>query len=268
MKRPKFSIITICKNEEDYIEKTIQSVINQEFCDFEFIIIDGKSTDSTLDIIEKYKEKIDLIISEKDSGIYSAMNKGISHAKGDFLCFMNANDFFYDNKTLSRVNEIIEKTPEAELIFGEGQYKDFKAQKVIQTDFSNWQTCYDIMEKYSLFHQSMYFKRELFEKFGLYREDFKIASDYFFTFKCLIKGKVKTKYINEVLSIRTNEGIGSCNKKVLYKEVRKTKNYFFPFYAKFCPIIKLLRFYHPVFYKKYVEKVLNKIKNRKKINYV
>ncbi len=95
--KPLMSIITVVFNGEKFLEQTIQSVINQTYKNIEYIIIDGGSTDGTLDIIKKYKDKIDYWASEKDEGIYDAMNKGIKVAKGKYLAFINADDWYEDN---------------------------------------------------------------------------------------------------------------------------------------------------------------------------
>lgn len=97
------TIITVCYNAEEHIEDTIKSIINQNYKYIEYIIIDGGSSDGTLDIIKKYKDKIDYFISEKDDGIYDAMNKGISKANGEYLLFLNAGDDFCDTDTLSNI---------------------------------------------------------------------------------------------------------------------------------------------------------------------
>ena len=103
----KFTIITVSLNSEMVIEKTLLSVINQKYIDYEYIIVDGSSTDKTLNIIEKYKQKITKVISEKDDGIYDAMNKGIKFAKNEWLCFLNTGDYFNNNDVLDKLNQSI-----------------------------------------------------------------------------------------------------------------------------------------------------------------
>ena len=126
----KYSIITINYNNKDGLEKTILSVINQTCQDFEYIIIDGGSTDGSVDVIKKYADRIDYWVSEPDKGIYNAMNKGIIKAKGEYLNFMNSGDCFYDNEVLSNVYQ---NGMCSEMIVGKDYHFDEKTEK----DFSS-----------------------------------------------------------------------------------------------------------------------------------
>lgn len=116
--KPLFSIVTVCLNTENLIEKTLQSVIKQTFNNKEYLIIDGISTDNTLSIIDKYKDNIDILVSEKDKGIYDAMNKAVNKANGKWIIFMNAGDTFADENTLTKVaNELNDK--KYDIIYGD-----------------------------------------------------------------------------------------------------------------------------------------------------
>ncbi len=114
----KLSIITVVLNDAAHIESTIQSVINQDFKSIQYIIIDGQSTDGTLDIIKKYKDHIDILVSEKDQGLYDAMNKGLRLATGDYVLFLNSGDRLYDNQTISK---IFSTHPDADVYYGDAQ---------------------------------------------------------------------------------------------------------------------------------------------------
>lgn len=102
-KNHKITVVTVCYNAVNEIEKTIRSVLSQTYPDKEYIVIDGGSTDGTVDIIRKYADRIDYWISEPDGGIYEGMTKGIEHATGDYINFMNAGDLFFDNHVLDEV---------------------------------------------------------------------------------------------------------------------------------------------------------------------
>jgi len=115
---PLISIVTVCLNNAKELEKTIKSVIAQKYSNKEFIIIDGSSTDGTLDIISRYKEVISCWTSEKDNGIYDAMNKGISFARGDFINFLNAGDYYYNNDVLETVASRMQLNSDAGILYG------------------------------------------------------------------------------------------------------------------------------------------------------
>lgn len=159
---PKFSIITVVFNDKDHIEETIMSVINQSFTSYEYIIIDGGSTDGTLELISKYKDKIDCILSEKDYGIYDAMNKGINHAKGSWINFLNSGDFFVNGKVLENVAKYTNN--EYNFIYGdvlvkfENEVKYLASKKFDLLNLLIWNT--------RLFcHQSTFTKKEILDLF-------------------------------------------------------------------------------------------------------
>jgi len=114
---------------ENFIERTIKSVIDQTYPNTEYIIIDGGSTDNTLNIIKKKQNRIDLILSEKDEGIYDAMNKGLDHTTGDLVYFLNARDYFYDNDVLGKVIEKANLYPDYGIIYRDYIYYDDNSQE-------------------------------------------------------------------------------------------------------------------------------------------
>ena len=121
---PKFSVITVTYNAADVLEDTIQSVITQTYHHVEYIIIDGGSTDGTLDIVERYRDRIALVISERDNGLYDAMNKGMARATGDYLCFLNAGDSFHEDDTLLQAVHGLTGTELPDIIYGETELVD------------------------------------------------------------------------------------------------------------------------------------------------
>lgn len=178
----KLSIITICYNEKN-IRKTCESIVNQSWQDFEWIVVDGGSTDGTLDILNEYKDRIDLLISEPDNGVYNAMNKGIVKANGKWLNFMNGGDAFYDN-------DVLYKT------FGEGKDYDaavlygpayFSYRKYIRLYNRPVDAQYLIADV--LCHQGTFIQKEIFTKHGLYNEELKIVSDLEKFIQCALAGE-------------------------------------------------------------------------------
>lgn len=190
----KISIITVCYNAKDTIEETFLSIVNQTYKNVELIVIDGGSTDGTLEVIDKYKENISHFVSETDKGIYDAMNKGIDFVTGDFVSFLNANDTFYDEKVLEKVAETLRENFDAEFLFGDAEYisEDKKTSRI--------QTYEGITNNFAFLannicHQSIFYKKSLFDRFGKYSNDYKIYADWAFNIKCLVENKVLAIYL-------------------------------------------------------------------------
>ncbi len=187
--KPLISIITVVYNGEKYLEETIQSVINQTYDNVEYIIIDGGSTDGTLDIIKKYEEKIDYWLSEKDSGIYDAMNKGVTLCSGDIIGIVNADDFIYRD-TLQNVAKFFSDT-DAMFTFGQLALADedgkvFDTAKSIGIDNIK----YKLFRHMPFLHPTMFVKKEVYEKLGLYNTRYKLSADYDFTLR-LVKNNIQ-----------------------------------------------------------------------------
>lgn len=183
-----FSIITVVYNDKLGLKKTIKSVLSQNIMDYnyqliEYIIIDGGSTDGTLQIIGEYKDKINYYISEPDKDLYDAMNKGIRFASGKYVIFMNAGDTFVNDKTLCQVKKILEVQNYPDFIYGDSIEisKDEKERFYKKARNHKWAW-------YGLFthHQAMFYKRKIIEDYNLqYDLKYKIAADYDFTVKFL-----------------------------------------------------------------------------------
>lgn len=195
----KVSIITVCYNAESTIEFALQSVLNQDYKDIEYIVIDGASSDMTLSIIKKYEGKIAKIVSEKDNGMYYAINKGIELATGDVVGLLHADDFYASNKIISRiVTEFQSKNIDA--VYGDLQYV-FKED--INKVFRNWNS-----NPYnpSLFlkgwmppHPTFFVKRKCYKDFGKFNTTFSISADYELMLRFLYKHNIKATYIPEVI---------------------------------------------------------------------
>lgn len=231
----KISVITVCRNTEEILEKTLESVFSQTYKNIEYVIIDGASTDGTLGIIEKYRDKISYFVSEPDTGIYNAMNKGIKAATGDVLYFLNAGDTLYDENVFADIVEEFAKNKEADLIFGDLFFVSdvntpeenllTKPNRIGKSNNILLNLCLYHM---TLPHQASFFRKELFDKCGGYREDLKLSSDYEFYLRILIKEKVLFKYTNRIVANFLLGGLGGLksNKETKQKErVLILKNY-------------------------------------------
>lgn len=191
----KISIITVVYNNATTIEHTIQSVLTQDYPWVEHVIVDGASTDGTLDIINKYRSQIGIIISEKDNGMYDAMNKGIKAATGDVIGILNSDDFFYDDQVLSQIataftNDTTLEATIGDIIFvkedNNTPLRHYNAQHWRPTKFA-W--------GYMPPHPSFFCKKELFAVYGFYKTDYKIAADYELLIRFLLVKKVRYKYL-------------------------------------------------------------------------
>lgn len=173
----KISIITVCYNAESCIEKAIQSVIGQTYKNFEYIVIDGQSTDQTLAIVNKYKGNISKIISEKDSGVFDAMNKGVNHSTGDIIYFLNSDDYFYDSNILEKIGQEFLKSPSTDILNGKVVVDVNTKNHDISAFVAPCKTKKDLLA-HGLCHQRVFAKRHLFEKYGLFNTEYKICADF------------------------------------------------------------------------------------------
>jgi len=191
----KISIITVVYNNAATIRDAIESVLKQSYADVEYIVVDGGSNDGTVDIIKSYGEKIDKFISEKDKGLYDAMNKGIKMATGDVVGTLNSDDFFYDDKVLANIAAGFEDgQPEAvigDIVFIRNASEDSILRKYSSAKWSPGRFAWGYMPA----HPSFYARRDLFERFGLYKTDYQIASDYELLIRHLLVHQVKWKYL-------------------------------------------------------------------------
>lgn len=204
-----YSIITINYNDKNGLRKTIESVIHQTFRDFEYIIIDGGSTDGSADILKEYDKHITYWISEPDKGIYNAMNKGIVQSHGKYLIFMNSADCFYNNEVLSVVKQHLND----DIVSGKaiwsnnGEFLGYQGENI---------TMYDLMHT-TLPHQATFIKRSLFTN-ALYDEKYKIASDWKFFIKALILQNCTFHHIDVIICKYDDTGISTISTDLARKE--------------------------------------------------
>ena len=194
---PKLSIITINYNNSIGLKDTVRSVLSQTSKDFEFIIIDGGSNDDSTKIIEENKSHFTYVVSEKDAGIYDAMNKGILKSTGDYCLFLNSGDTFYNSSVVEWFNNYLYNSKnEYEIIYGDSFQTGIEQPFLYKQDFT---LNYDFWYLKTLNHQAVFIKRELFDEFGLYDTQYKIAADFDFFLKVYAKKPNVFNYTDTVI---------------------------------------------------------------------
>lgn len=211
----KVTIITVCKNAQGTIEATIKSVLSQNYKNIEYIVIDGKSTDKTLNILHKYKNQISAIVSESDHGLYFAMNKGIAKSTGDILYFLNSGDQLFDNNTISNIVKVFKKT-NSDIVYGDIElYESGNQVKRIlrrQDHVSNFYLVHD-----TIYHQSIFAKKHIFKKYGKFDTRYKLQADYEWILRLIIRNNVPFYYSSQTVAIFLRGGL-SFNEIESFKE--------------------------------------------------
>ncbi|OHE09012.1 MAG: glycosyl transferase [Sulfurimonas sp. RIFOXYD12_FULL_33_39] len=218
----KVSIITVVRNNKECIKDAIESVLNQTYKDIEYIIIDGASSDGTVEIVQSYKDKISKFISESDRGLYDAMNKGLALASGDIVGILNSDDFYIDEFVIEKVVKEFESlhvdSVFADLVYVKPDNLDKTVRYYDSGHFNPQKFAYGWMPA----HPTFFVKREVYEKYGLFRTDLKIASDFDILVRFLYTHKISYSYIKEVLIKMRTGGVstnGFKSKIVLNKEI-------------------------------------------------
>ena len=203
----KVSIITVTYNSESTVRDTLESVQNQTYQNIEHIVVDGLSTDGTVDIIQEFENV--KIISERDKGIYDAMNKGIKMATGDIVGILNSDDFFFDRNVVKAIVDSF-STAEVDCIFGDVVFvSPHNLQKVVRYYSSAKWTPARFAYGYMPAHPSFYVKRSYFADIGYYNTNFKIASDFELLVRFLYNHKLTYKYLNQVMVVMRTGGIST-----------------------------------------------------------
>ncbi|PBJ08975.1 glycosyltransferase family 2 protein [Flavobacterium sp. ACN6] len=194
------TIITVCYNRKNTIEQAIKSVLEQNYNDIEYIIIDGNSTDGTKEIIETYKDKLSQYISEPDKGMYDAINKGLKLATGDVIGLMHSDDEFYDKNAISKIAARFNFDPSIDGVYGDGVYvSNDKNERLIRDRIGGVFSLKKIKEGWLPLHPTVYLKKSIIDKNGFYNLDFKIASDTEFLLRYLYKYEIRMSYINSYI---------------------------------------------------------------------
>ncbi len=208
----KFSIITVTLNSENTIRDTLNSVSSQTYKNIEHIIIDGGSTDMTHSIIRKYKKKGKKFFIKKNYGIYKSINYGIKKSKGDYICVLNSDDLFHSNQSIEKISKIISKNKSSKILLGNVAYFDnldyYKVTRFYSSyNFKRWKMKFGLMPP----HPASIIKREIYEKYGLYNENFKIAGDFELFLRLFYISKVNFKIIDNTLIRMRSGGISGKN---------------------------------------------------------
>ena len=204
----RYSIITINYNNKDGLKRTIESVLGQNYPDFEYIIIDGGSTDGSVEVIKKHEEKITYWSSEPDNGIYNAMNKGTSHANGDYLIFMNSGDCFHSPNVLSSVKDYQEDIICGKILRGNSTKPSGHHMDSI--------TFIDLMRD-ALPHQAMFIKKEVMNKYP-YDERYKVYADWKFCVEAIIIGNCSFRNIDVIVADYDIGGISANSNGRLHQD--------------------------------------------------
>lgn len=218
----KISIITVCKDAATTIRDTLESVANQSWPDIEHIIIDGLSNDNTLEIAGSYPH-ISAVVSERDAGLYDAMNKGIERATGEIVGILNADDFYSGRDVIEKVAGIF-KAVNCDALYGNLVYVDRnEINKVKRTWRSGDYQLHNLYNGWSLPHPTFFVKRSLYVQYGLYDTRFMISADYELTLRFLLKYQVSVKYLDETLVVMRTGGTSNRNLKSRFQANREDR---------------------------------------------
>jgi len=246
----KVSIITITYNSEATLKDTIESVVNQSYNDIEYIIVDGKSTDNSLSIIESYKDKISKVISEKDKGLYDALNKGIALATGDLIGIIHSDDFYTNNFVIEKIVKSIEEN-NSDAVYADLYYVDkVYTNKIFRKWKSGNYTYGQFINGWMPPHPTFFAKRSCYEKFGSFNLSFVSAADYELMLRFIHKHKIKLAYLPEfIIKMRVGgkSNVSLKNRIRANNEDRKAwiinglKPKFYTLYAK--PLRKIIQLF-------------------------
>ncbi|MBC5773483.1 glycosyltransferase [Pontibacter sp. KCTC 32443] len=245
----KVSIITIVFNNCETIADAIESVLEQTYPDIEYIVVDGMSNDGTVEIIRRYGNKITKFVSEKDSGLYDAINKGICLATGDVIGFLHSDDIFYSPESIAQIVEAF-KANNTDSIYGDLLYvKKSDTNRIVRNWISGKYNRENFLLGWMPPHPTFYVKRELYQKLGLYNTKFRSAADYELMLRYLFKHKITTTYLPEKLvkmrvggksNVTLNNRIRANQEDYQAWVINNLQPYFFTRYLK--PLRKLLQF--------------------------
>lgn len=218
----KFTVITINLNNVDGLRRTIESVVSQTFVDYKYVIIDGGSTDGSVDIIKEYENKISYWVSEQDGGIYHAMNKGVKVAKGEYLIFINSGDMLYNDTVLSDVNQQIKNE---DIIIGNVLASDTRTI-ISPPPLDGKPTMYHLFSG-AIPHQGTFVKLALQQRHP-FDETLRIAADWKFFLQSIVFDNCSVKYINVYVALYDTSGLSSQNPLAMREEKERVLATYLP----------------------------------------
>jgi len=222
MQMVKVSVITAVLNGCYHIEKALDSVYEQTYPAVEHVVIDGVSVDGTVDILKKCQDRLGFFISEPDSGIFNAMNKGVKASTGDIVFFLNADDRFCDPQVIDEIVAFFKRNPGLDIVYGNivwdlsGEMFQEKQPSLITRE---------LLARRTVFHQSVFAKREIFESIGGFSEHYKVVGDYEWMLRAFLKHRLKYAYYDRDIAVVSTSGVSNVTKWEK-ERVRAMKGYF------------------------------------------
>ncbi|MEC8011009.1 MAG: glycosyltransferase family 2 protein [Pseudomonadota bacterium] len=214
----KVSVITVCYNSVSSVERTLVSVINQKYMNVEYIVIDGGSSDGTVDIIQKYINNISCFISESDNGIYDALNKGISYSTGDIICFLHSDDVYAHDQVIFNVVENFKNNDTLDAVYGDLKYyynnSDVVSRYWVSREFSKKLLTRGWMPP----HPTLFLRKSVYLNYGVFDTSYKISADYDFILRVFSANGFNSIYVKDVLVNMSLGGVSNASfKNILIK---------------------------------------------------
>ena len=208
----KISIITITYNSENTVEETIKSVVSQDFPNIEYIVVDGLSKDNTLTIVNRYTNHIEKIVSEKDKGLYDALNKGISMATGDVVGMLHSDDLYADNRVISKIAQQFAIDPAVEGVYADLVFVDRNdTTKVLRTWKAGNFEQGSFLKGWMPPHPTFFVRKSVYENFGGFNLDLKLSADYELMLRFIHKNNIKISYLPETIVKMRMGGISNTS---------------------------------------------------------
>ncbi len=220
----KVSIITVVWNNKETIRDAINSVLSQTYKNIEYIVIDGSSTDGTLEIIQNYSDKISMVISEPDKGVYDALNKGIREATGDVIAILHSDDKFFNEHVVLNMMKHMDKE-KSELCFSDAVIVDGSSGRIMRYYMAHYFKKWMFIIGWMPPHPTCFIEKSLFDEFGLYSTNYKIAGDFDLLVKIFYGREIRWSYLDQVTVKMSTGGISNSgwrSKKLVYSEINRS----------------------------------------------